>query len=105
MRAGFTLLEVVVALLLMEVAVLAAAGTLVLASRSMAEASHLERAVMEAEGVLDSLSSVAGPVSGGRAYPGGDIKWTVDSSGVVLLTVVSGEGEARLELTSAMIPG
>jgi type II secretory pathway pseudopilin PulG len=102
MRAGFTLMEVVVALMLMELAVLAAAGTLVLASRSMAEAEHLERAVMEAEGVLDSLSGVVAPTGGSRPYAGGGIDWLVDSAGVVLLTVTSAEGEIRLEVTSAV---
>ena len=102
MRDGFTLLEVVVSLLLLEVAVLAAAGTLVIAARSLAEAEHLERAVLEAEGVLDSLAGVAAPVSGSKAYPGGSVAWDVDGAGGVAVRVVSPEGDERVVVASAV---
>lgn len=104
MRGGFTLLEVVVALLVLEVAVLAAAGTLEVASRTLAVAEGTERAVLEAEGVLDSLAGVGGAVSGTRAFPGGDVTWTVDTAGVVVLRVDGPDGAPRFQLTSAVPP-
>jgi Tfp pilus assembly protein PilV len=102
MSGGFTLLEVVVSLLILEVAVIAAAGTLVVASRSLGEAEHLERAVLEAEGVLDSLAGAPSAASGSRGYPGGYVEWTVDGQGEVVLRVRSAEDEVRLEVLSAV---
>jgi Tfp pilus assembly protein PilV len=102
MNSGFTLIELVVALLLLEVGVMAAAGTLTIASRSLAEAEHLEQAVVEAEGVLDSLAGADSAVAGSRAYEGGVVEWTVDAAGIVLLRVVSSEGEVRLRVDSAV---
>jgi len=102
MRSGFTLIEVVVSLLLLEVAVLAAAGTMAVAAGVLAEAEHLERAVLEAEGVLDSLAGAAAATSGSRPYRGGITEWTVDPSGALDLRVLSPDGEERLAVTSAV---
>jgi Tfp pilus assembly protein PilV len=99
--SGFTLLEVVVALFLIEVAVMGAVGTLTVASRTLGEAERLERTVMEAEGVLDSLAGVADPEAGTRPVPGGTIEWTIDATGTVLLHAVETDGAVRLEVTSA----
>lgn len=101
MRAGFTLMEVVVALLLLEVGVLAAAGTLQVASRTLAEAERLERAVVEAGGVLDSLGRVSGPSAGSRSLPFGEVAWSVDDSGTVTLTAETLAGAPLLAVTSA----
>lgn len=102
MSAGFTLLEVVVALVVLAVAVLAAAGTLEVASRTLAEAERTERAVLEADGVLDSLAGVAGAASGSRPFAGGDVTWSLDAEGVVLLRAESPDGGLLVEVTSAV---
>lgn len=102
MRRGFTLLEVVVALLLLEVAVLAAAGTLAVSSRMLAEAEQLERAVSAAEGVVDSLAALEFPVGASRPFVGGELEWLVDASGTVVLRAVSPDGRVLLEVTSAV---
>lgn len=102
MSRGFTLLEIVVALLLLELAVASALGTLSVASRQLAEAERMERAVTEAEGILDSLTGVVGAEGGSRDVPGGAIEWTVDASGVVALRITRGEGRAWLEVRSAL---
>ena len=102
MSTGFTLLEVVVALLLLELAVVGAVGTLAVASRTLAEAEHLERAVMEAEGVLDSLAGVSGAESGSRTFSGGGLEWSVDEAGAVVLRAVRTDGWVWLEVNSAV---
>lgn len=104
MSRGFTLLEVIVSLLLLQIGVVGALGTLALASRTLAEAQQTERAVTEAEGVLDSLAGVAGAVSGARAVPGGTIEWSVDGSGVVALRAARDDGRVWVEVTSALPP-
>ena len=102
MRSGFTLIEVVVALLLLEVAVLAAAGTLQVASRTLGEAERVERAVVEASGILDSLAGAPGAGAGSRTLPFGGVTWAVDSAGTVTLEVRTGEGVRLLRVTSAL---
>ena len=101
MKTGFTLVEVVVSLLLLEIAVVAAAGTLVVASRTLAEATHLERAVLEAEGVLDSLAGLDVIGSGSRPYPGGNVEWSVDAERLVLVRVVTPDSTVVLAVASA----
>jgi len=99
---GFTLLEVVVALLLLEVAVMGAVGTLTIASRTLGEAERLERLTTEAEGVLDSLAGVATPGSGARTVPAGTLEWTVDTTGTVRLRALRSDGDEWLAVTSAV---
>jgi prepilin-type N-terminal cleavage/methylation domain-containing protein len=98
MRRGFTLLEVVVALVLLEVGVLGAVGTLAVASRTLAQAQRLERTVLEAEGVLDSLAGAADAASGARAFAGGALEWTVDGAGWVELVGSGPDGTPLIEI-------
>lgn len=103
MRRGFTLLEVVVALVVLEVAVVGAAGTLMLASRTLARAERLERAVALAEGVLDSLGRVPVPTDSSRGYRGGEVRWQVGDSSRVALTAF-GPVRDTLFVVTATLP-
>jgi Tfp pilus assembly protein PilV len=102
MTRGFTLLEVVVALLLLEVAVLAAAGTLVVASRTLTQAELLERAVLEAEAVLDSLAATPAVTSGARPFSAGTLEWSVGPSGTVVVRAASPDSALQVEVTSSV---
>ncbi|MGD8287098.1 MAG: prepilin-type N-terminal cleavage/methylation domain-containing protein [Gemmatimonadota bacterium] len=102
MSRGFTLIEVVVALLLLEVGVLAAAGTLQVASRTLAEAERVQRAVVAAGGILDSLARVAAPSDGNRTLPFGEVAWSVDDTGAVILRAETRDGVLLLDVTSAV---
>ena len=82
-RRGFTLVEVLVALVILEVGLLGVAGTLVVASRTVARASLLERGVGALEAVVDSLSVDGAVGSGGRPIAGGWVTWTVTSDGAI----------------------
>jgi type II secretory pathway pseudopilin PulG len=100
-RRGFTLIEVVVALLLLELAVVSALGTLTVASRQLGEAEGLERVVREAEGILDSLAGVPDAVSGERAVAGGAIEWAVGVDGTIDLGATRDDGLQWLVVRSA----
>jgi prepilin-type N-terminal cleavage/methylation domain-containing protein len=102
-RGGFTLLEVVVALVILEVGVLGAAGTLLLASRTLTRAERLERAVAYAAAVLDSLSAGARPGAGARAHFGGEVRWSVDSTGAVKIAALAGVADTLLAF-SGVVP-
>jgi len=102
-KAGFTLVEVLVALIVMEVATLGVLGSLVLASETMRRAETLERATARAEGVLDSLHSVLGSGSGVRPFVGGEVRWTVDDRGYLVLNAVDERGVALLDLRSRVL--
>ena len=81
MRRGFTLVELLVALLLLEVGLLATTGMILLAQRSLNLAELTVRATLEAEALADSLL-VAGSGGGGnlpRSW--GELRWGPDPSG------------------------
>jgi len=103
MSRGFTLLEVVVALLLLELAVASALGTLTVASRQLAEAERMERVVTEAEGILDSLAGVVSAEGGSRDVYGGVIEWTIGADGTIDLSATRDDGLEWLSVRSAMV--
>ena len=75
MRAGFTILEVVFALLLFQVGVLAVAGTFLLAQASFGRAEQTLRGVIEAAWIGDSLAAAGAVGSGSHQYPWGQVVW------------------------------
>ncbi len=99
---GFTLLEVVVALLVLEVAVVGVVGALALASSTLTQAEVLERAVAEAQGVLDSLAGTRGPRADSTVHPWGSVSWLVDDSARVGIRATSRTGEVLIDLSSVL---
>ncbi|NNF14299.1 MAG: type II secretion system protein [Gemmatimonadetes bacterium] len=91
-RRGFTLIEVVVALLVLEMAVVGVLGTMALAARTLHRAERLEAATGRAEAVLDSLRRGASPASGMDAFDDVSMAWTVDTVGRVELEAVDERG-------------
>lgn len=81
MKSGFTLVEVLVALVVLEVGLLGVVGTLLLAARHLDEAQALEGAatVMERtyEELREGLPSGEGTASGREVVPGGEVRWEV----------------------------
>jgi len=75
MTRGFSLIEVVVALVLLELAVTGIAGILAVAGRAFADAERLERAIEAADWAADSLASEGMAGVGAQPFPGGMVGW------------------------------
>ncbi len=100
MRArGFTLMEVVVSLVVLEIGVLAMMGTLLLASRTMTAAEIRETAVLEALRVADSVGIDGPVVPGRRVLPWGRVEWSgPDAGDAARVVVVEATGDTLLAL-------
>lgn len=97
-RTGFTLVEILVAMVVLEVGLLGVVGTLWLAVRTLTEAETLERGVAVMEGVYDSLSGEASPTDGTRPSQPGLVRWQVVGRNVRLaLLGAAGDTVARVE--------
>jgi type II secretory pathway pseudopilin PulG len=86
MKAGFTLVEVLVALVVVEVGLLGVLGSLILAARTLSRAEILERGTAEVHRVYDSLSAGAFAGAGELEVPPGWVQWTVGAGGEALVT-------------------
>jgi prepilin-type N-terminal cleavage/methylation domain-containing protein len=75
-RGGFTLVEVIVALPILAVGVLGAAGTFTLAARLLREAEARSGAVGVAAMVLDSLTLAPRPETGERREGRYNLRWS-----------------------------
>jgi prepilin-type N-terminal cleavage/methylation domain-containing protein len=80
-RDGFSLAEVLVALTVLEVGLLGAAGTLVHATSVLRQARDVEWAVHGAREVVDSLAVNGAEGPGQRETEFGRIEWSVESAG------------------------
>lgn len=100
---GFTLVEVVVALLVLEVGVLGALATMALAAETLRGAHRLDRATGRVEAVLDSLRGGASPDSGSVLFDDVMVRWTVDGDGDVEIGATDQEGSPLL-LARSTVP-
>lgn len=89
---GFTLLEVVVALLVLELGVLGVLGTMLVAAQTLRRAERLERASAGVEAILDSLRAGAAPDSASLALDDVRIAWAVDELGRVEISATDENG-------------
>jgi hypothetical protein len=87
---GFTLVELVVAMLLLQVGLLASAGLVVLASRTLTAAAELERAVSVTEAAADSLLRAPWLGGGQRREPPFLVRWTEAGDGLRVEAVAEG---------------
>ena len=78
---GFTLVEILVALVLVEVGLLAVIGTAILARRVLTTAEIVERGAAEVERTYDSLAQGWTAGTGIRVGPSGWVRWVVGESG------------------------
>lgn len=90
MRPGFTLAEVVVAMMLLSIAALGVAATALVAVRSFTMAELQERTLREAEQVLDSLVLLPANSAGARVVGPARIIWLAsDTSGSVIVRIAA----------------
>ncbi len=102
MKSGFSLVEVLVALVVLEVTILGAAGIVVVASNTMTEAEVIEWGVSAVEGTVDSLSVRATPGRGYKDMAGGRIHWSVEPDG--RFTVEFSRDERVLIRVAGVVP-
>jgi len=87
-RTGFTLVEVVVALTILQVCLLGALGLILLATREAGTALLLERAAAEAAEVADSLAHNGVSGSGEFVRGAWRVQWeAVPQDGAIVLAV------------------
>jgi prepilin-type N-terminal cleavage/methylation domain-containing protein len=87
-RTGFTLPEVMVAMMLLAIGAMGVAATGLLALQAFMRAELQEKALMEGQAVLDSLLALSAHTAGSRAVHGTTISWLpADSAGSVTVTV------------------
>lgn len=99
---GFTLIETVVALVVLQVAVLGVLGSAFLAIRTVEAAEATALRARAAASILDSLR-VHGRPGTGFATPGRvEVEWTIDSIGVLDLRARTPDG-ADFELHSVLL--
>lgn len=101
-RRGFTLVELVVALVILEVGLLGVAGILLTAARQLGLASEQVRAIALAEPVGDSLLVHAGSAPGERVSPPFVVRWQ-PIEGALSVEVLHEESERVL--LRLIIPG
>lgn len=99
-HGGFTLVEVVVALLVLELGVLGVLGTLVVASETLRRAERLERATSRVEAVVDSLAAGSPADTVTQTFDDVRISWTVDGRGRVDLLATDEDGGILLRVRS-----
>jgi prepilin-type N-terminal cleavage/methylation domain-containing protein len=79
-RAGFSLVELIVALTILSIGLLGLVGTAAVAQRTFAAADAAERAARAAGAVSDSLMREAHPEAGTRQLYGVAVAWTVEAA-------------------------
>lgn len=82
MRQGFSLVEVILGLLLLQLGILAAFGMVLLSQRSFNRADVTLRGVLEAGWMADSIFAVGGSGAGSQRHPWGELSWSAESSPV-----------------------
>lgn len=94
-RHGFSLVELVVAMLVLAIGLAALAGAAATARRSLARAAIMDRITREAAAILDSLAAEQAPASGHRTRDGMTLRWTVHPD----------DAGARIDLDAAAFDG
>lgn len=93
--AGFGLVEVIVALTILSIGLLALTGAAAVAQRSFIGARALQEGTDAAAAVLDSLMREPSPANGARRVGRADTQWAIRQDSVatnILLTVLVSDG-------------
>ena len=91
-RGGFSLVEVLVALVVLEVGLLGALSMTLQAQKTLLAAVALESASRAVEWLADSLSSAGWGGPGSIETEQGLIRWTREADGLVTVTFQGGPG-------------
>ena len=94
--SGFSLVEVLIALVVLEVGLLGGVGMTLQAQRTLQVAMTIESASQTVEGLADSLVRSGWSGAGSRVMDRGEVRWSRGGSGIVTMTF---EGHRDLSLT------
>jgi type II secretory pathway pseudopilin PulG len=95
---GFSLLELLFALLLFQIGVLGVAGMVLTGQRTLNRAHLLLRGTMEARRIGDSLVAAGHAPGGGRSYPWGRLVWIPTGAGKLTIVATAQEEADTLAL-------
>lgn len=101
-RAGFSLVETIVAVVLLTIGVLGAVATALQAMGMLREAESRHSAVALAGALLDSLSAAGPAEAGERQTPQAFAAWT--GGGTLVLRVTSPDGDTAGVYVLAALP-
>lgn len=87
MTRGFSIIELIIALVILQIGVLATAGMILLAQRNLVRAELTLRGVVESRWVADSLAQAGATGSGGRVVDWGELAWSPSSDPIPALRV------------------
>jgi len=104
-EGGFTLVEILVAVVVLEVGLLAVVGTSVLARSILTRAEIVERGVAEVERTYDSLAQGWSAGAGLRETPLGWVRWEVGASGAVRVDFGLYADSALVRVEGLLPPG
>ena len=95
---GFSLLEVIVALMILQVCLLGVLGTFTLASTRLTHALLVERATAEVAVIADSLAQSGSRASGESIRGDWRVIWSAAPAGMVVRAALLGEDEPVVEV-------
>ena len=96
-RRGFSLVEVLVALVVLEVGMLGAVGMTLQAQRTLRVAQTREAVTQAVEALADSLTRFGWTGAGRRLMDEGELSWWIGAAGIVTVSC-EGRRELRLEV-------
>ncbi len=96
-RRGFSLVEVLVALVVLEIGLLGAVGMTWQAQRTVRATETHEAVTRAVEALADSLTRAGWTGPGRRAMAGGELRWSLAGAGVVTISFQR-DRESRLEV-------
>jgi Tfp pilus assembly protein PilV len=100
-RSGFTLVEVVVATVVLELGILAALSLVTLAIRATQRAVRTEHLITVLADVADSLAMLDSVPPGRVLRQGVEVRWTGEGAGTVLESSWFGADTVRLVVAPA----
>jgi len=103
-RNGFSLLELILALLIFQVGLLGVAGMVLTAQRTLIRAELILRGTLEARRVGDSLLASGEEEDGELEEPWGQLSWEAGGEGYLRVVAMGGRDSDTLAVLRIWLP-